>query len=361
MDGDPAWIWGGYLLFGALLALEAGVLAETKRLDAKLVVHWALLAVFLEYALTLLLPASMAITQSRSAAALVLASVTGIWGVSLLVWLSNLSISVALANRKMTLLLCALPAVGIITSTIPPSKPARSGPRIAVVQTQSEDPDELVHLTPEGTDLAVWPELSGKGAARRGDTRQLKGLSKEPNPAFVTSFEDDARPKPHNTAALFWNGRESLRYWKRKPFAGELAVHEPGDSAIIADWRYPVGLNVCFDSCYPGIMLETARSRPWFIALPTQDPVTPNGIVQSIHAAYTPFRAAELGTGIARADVTADSMIVAPNGAILTELGAGERAGLAQMPAPHDTLYKHLGDWFLWVTIAAFGALITKR
>lgn len=73
-----------------------------------------------------------------------------------------------------------------------------------------------------GAELVVWPEFGGLGFAPNGDTRLLRQFSKPP---FVTSFRDDAQPLPHNAAALFENGTESERYFKRKLFGGETQMH----------------------------------------------------------------------------------------------------------------------------------------
>jgi apolipoprotein N-acyltransferase len=239
--------------------------------------------------------------------------------------------------------------------------------KVAVVQTQETDLTALAKLTKsaanQGAQLVVWPELSSIAIAPQGNTADLIKLSKEPNePAFVTTFEDNAKPKPHNVAALYWHGTESTRYFKRKPFAGEATLHQRGDKAAVASWTVPIGLNICFDSCYPAVLRDTVQSPGvGLIALPTEDPPSTNAVVQALHSAYTPFRAAELGTSIARADITAYSMIVGSDGRILAELPPGENILVANVSPPRDTLYKHLGDWFLYLCWFATACWIVRR
>ncbi|HVL38793.1 MAG TPA: hypothetical protein VM328_05325, partial [Fimbriimonadaceae bacterium] len=81
------------------------------------------------------------------------------------------------------------------------------------------------------------------------------------------------------------------------------------------------------------------------------DPVAPYGFVQAVHAAYTPFRAAETGLGIVRAETTAYSMIVDGRGQILAEAGSGTEEILqAELRKPtRRTIYLLLGDWFLYL------------
>ena len=112
-----------------------------------------------------------------------------------------------------------------------------------------------------------------------------------------------------------------------------------------------MGMNICFDSCYPAVMRATVLEGAEVILLPTQDPRSPNGVIQAIHAAYTPFRSAELGVPIARTDMSAYSMLVNSHGDIVAQAGSGTEEVVTTSTAlePHGTVYKSLGDWFLYV------------
>jgi len=364
--GEPNWIYAGFLLFGAILGVLGGILADTKKLSFRQVLIYTAASIALEASLLGFLPVHLALSQSRVPAALMLASVTGIWGVSAVLWFTNLWFTAVLRARGPGWFVpVGWVVVLLALMQVPFGKPQTpTGLRVAIIQTQSQELADLRKLNARASELgakiAVWPELSALAAAPRGNTSSLQALSKEPGqPAFVTSFEDAESPRPHHTAALFSKGTESVRYFKRRPFAGEITVHQPGSIAAIAAWDVPVGLNVCFDSCHPGIMRETALLKDvGLIALPTEDPVSMDAIIQSLHAAYTPFRSAELGMTIARADITADSMIVGPDGRILAELGTGEDVAAADVPAPRPTFYKSAGDWFLYLCfVVVLGAI----
>ncbi len=101
-------------------------------------------------------------------------------------------------------------------------------------------------------------------------------------------------------------------------------------------------LNICFDSCFPWTMRETALKGADVIALSTLDPQSPNGFIQSAHAAFTPFRAAEVGIPIVRAEQTAWSMVVDGSGKILGMASVGFEGSLARSVAKssHPTLYR---------------------
>jgi apolipoprotein N-acyltransferase len=85
--------------------------------------------------------------------------------------------------------------------------------------------------------------------------------------------------------------------------------------------------------------------------VPTLDPVGPYGSVQAFHAAFTTFRAAENGVPIVRADTTAYSMVVDARGVIVAQLGSGtEGVKVVEVtPERRSTVYRQVGDWFLWV------------
>ena len=129
-------------------------------------------------------------------------------------------------------------------------------------------------------------------------------------------------------------------------------MHLAGTEPVVV--RTPngaMGLNVSYDSCFPAVMRETAQKAADIILLPTMDPISPNGAVQALHAAYTPFRAAELGIPIVRADITAYSMIVDARGWIVAEAGSGseEIIHASVQPGLRRTMYMAWGDWFLFV------------
>lgn len=365
--GSSSWIYTGFLLFGLVSGGVLGVAGESERLRAK-PVCLAALAVLLEAVLLVYLPAHMALTQSRSTAILWLATVTGIWGASYLVWLANLAAAWLIsAHRRRLTLVCFAVCSLLSVSWLPPKT---GNVRVAMIQTPSTDPDELKGLNASagksGAVVAVWPELSGLLAVTDGDTEELSAIATSPGqPAFVTSFEEPGPELPFNVARLFGPGYVSPGYQKRKPFAGEAQMHAAGKAPAVAQWQgITYGLNICFDSCFPSIMRDTAHQEGvQLILLPTLDPDTPCGVIQSIHAAFTPFRAAELGIPIVRADTTAFSMAVDAGGRTIAQAGVNQRE-VVVAPVHLErrwTLARSAGDWFLWVAACLFGLTFWNR
>lgn len=356
-EGSPAWIVVGCALFGFALAIVAGLAAESK-----LARPWRLaaVAVLLEACLLIYLPASVALTQSRVPAMLTIASIGGVWAIAYAVWFVNLVFAQQIAKGRLGRVAVAFGIGWFVLGIYPGTRiiSTRGVENILLVQTTTTDLKRLNELN--GTipnTLAIWPEFAGMEAAPAGDTAELTSYSKTATP-FITSYQSREKPLPYNVAALFSDGIESKPYQKRKLFGGETSMHLAGNSPVMVPWEDTnVGLNICFDSCYPAIMRETVALGADIIALPTIDPPSPHHWIAAMHAAFTPIRAAELGVPIARADGGAYSMIADASGRILLELPPGESSAMAMVPkATVPTLYRRVGDWALFACGAAIFA-----
>ena len=359
LDGDPGWIYAGFVLFGLPVGLLHGIVGETKETKSWTPLVFACWAVLFEAVLLLYLPAHLALTQSRNSMMMLLASVTGIWGVSFLVWIVNLLIVELVVARKFRLAsFVVASALGVSLGGLLWGEHQAGDLRILALQSPIEDIDffamKTQYSTLDDTDMIVWPEAAGLSLSEREDTSKLGILvARDRATPFSTSFDDSHTPLPHNTMSVFSPLGESARYWKRKLFGGERTSHTPGNQPRAIEVNGHVfGLNVCFDSCFPSVTRETANlPGVEAILLPTLDPGSPYGICQAIHASYTPFRAAENGVVIVRAEATAYSMIVDQRGWVAAEALPGDRSSIRASLSRQRvwTLYTQLGDWFLIV------------
>ncbi len=353
--GEDGWIVTGCGLFGFVVSLLLAFWADKGSRKP----HWwfAGLAVLLEASLLIILPAHLALTQYRQHLLLWVASLGGIWLVSFLVWLANMAIAEALRAREWRKL--AVPGVGLILMVgFQPilGRGEEQGFEFGLVQTDKTDAESLGLLhrqaSRDSQTVVVWPEFGGLGIATGGDTRPLQEVSaKNGGAAIVTSYNDEFAPMPHNVASVVTPTGTSESYFKRKLFGGEKQMHTPGDRAVAVDSpQGRIALGICFDSCYPAIVRDAARlPGVTAMALPTIDPESPHHFIAAIHAAFTPFRAAENGIAIARADGYAYSMAVDGRGRIVAELPPGEQAAYTSVALGGPTLYRLLGDWFLYL------------
>ncbi len=356
-EGSPAWIYTGFALFGLVigfvLAFRAGV---TRLKDSPLAL--AGMATLLEVPLLLYLPAHLGLTQHKSTAMLELSAWTGIWGVSFCVWYANC----AIAEHRNKMGRWGIPvAIGFVALSAPLLAPERGDYVVAALQTRTQDLDELSALNTKakssGAKLVVWPELSAMSIASGAHTDALVALSSQTEQApFVTTFPDSTEPKPFNTASVFSNGTESERYRKRKPFAAERQMHASGTDAVTVPFDgHQVALAICFDSCFPAVMRQSARQgNPNFMVLPSLDPETPGGVCQSLHGAYTAFAAASIGLPIIRSEITSHAQIFDAHGRIISQSTGNpdELITGAIKPGKRWTFQTYAGDWFLAVCAA---------
>ena len=292
---------------------------------------------------------------------LFLASLAGIWGVSFLVWFVNFALAQAIAEKRWLNVGLVSAGALLLSGLAFVPRQAESGDFIvAAIQTESGFPADLAALNAEagsqGAQIAVWPELSAISMASDGKTESLIELAKEPGqPPFVTSFQHPEGGKKYNAAALFSADGESERYFKRKPFGPERKEHTPGaDPVVVQAAGHRFGLAICFDTCFPHILRDLERADRFdAILVPTLDPAAKHGFVQSIHAAWGPFRAAELGVPIIQADITAKSQILDGQGLRIAEAGFGEQIITAGInPDRKPTLASRVGDLVLWLCAA---------
>ncbi len=367
LEPSSSWNYTACGLYAFVFAIFFAIWADGKNSNRP--TWWlAALAVALESVLLTQIPAHLGLGLYRSGVVMVYATFGGVWLVSYLVWLSNLWV-VRSKHGPIWPLIILL----ILSGMLRPSTPeiladdavGRFTPAVAQFQDGNEDAMEIAtkKLNPRAP-FVVWPEFGGIMFAPRGDTTKLKELSKF-TPAIITSFPDNHLPLPYNVASLTSKGQESERYQKRKLFAGEKNMHTPGSRAVAVPFEPAdgsIGLNICFDSCYPSVIRETAKlPAVKVIALPTIDPESKNHFVAAMHAAYTPFRAAENGVSMIRADGRFGSMFVDANGTITNELKDGQATRYGWLiPSRPATLYQILGDWWLYLCwLVAIGYPIT--
>jgi len=371
-EGEPGWLYTGCGLFGFAISFLMAGMGEVQVLTGRKLLQMAFLGVLLEAPLLLVLPSHLALTQYRLPEAVQWSSVVGIWGVSFLLYLSNLLVTQLILSRgrsapedgmALRWTAVALAAVVAVTAAGPLVRVREEGPVVAVAAVQSNDEGTLLKLSREayaqGAKLAVWPEFGGQILAPGGDTTKMREMARAPGtPAFVTSFPDGNAPLPHNAASLFSASGESERYYKRKLFGGEKNMHTPGTKGVSAAFgETPIGLNVCYDSCFPAIIRDTVReAKAAILTLPTIDPTSPHGFVEAVHAAFTPFRSAETGRPMVRADGNAFSMITDASGMIVAESGAKpDQVVQAEVQTSSSVpLATRFGEWFLWASLIGF-------
>lgn len=349
----------------------------------------ACIGIALEWITTWLpLPVHLALTQYRNVPLIQIASVTGIWGVSLLLWVVNASLADALLRRRFPTApvgVSAALAAGTLLFGLWQlhGVRGRSGPRVAVAAIQDFSGDETQGLAPdpkkaadrdeqtiEATSgpaparLVVWSEeCLGFGfdpAGRRDPTRKM---ARDRGTVIVAGFNDDLRPKPHNCAAVVdADGRTAGVFQKTHLYLSEKLTNTPGIvRPAVTTYVGKVGAMVCFDSCYTGVTRRLAASGAQIIAMPNYDPPTPRGVLHSLHSAFLPFRAVEDRVPFVRSDSNGLSQIIDAHGRIVAQgplYRAAIVSGTIALGDGRGTFFTKTGDWLAWLCLIGCAVLI---
>ncbi|MFF3261950.1 apolipoprotein N-acyltransferase [Streptomyces sp. NPDC002932] len=345
-------------------------------------------------------------SQWQVAPALRLASVGGVWLVSLLVVAVNTALTVLLvASAARTAAVVSLVAGAVVVGTVWvwAPRPERTGvARIAVVQPGViEGPgsvqrrfarsEELTRsLAGRDLDLVVWGESSvAVDPVRRPDVAaRIAALSRLVGADVLVNVDarqTDAsgRTGIFKSAVLVGpHGLTGDRYDKMRlvPFgeyvparsalgwatsmgraAGEdrLRGARQVTMALPGADRMRIGPLVCFESAFPDMSRQLTRDGAQVLVAQSSTSSFQHGWAPAQHASLGALRAAENGRPMVHATLTGVSAVYGPQGErVGAPLGTGTSgAEVFGVPmAGGTTLYVRLGDWPLYGALAVLAA-----
>ena len=322
------------------------------------------------------LPLNIALCQYRNIALIQIASFTGIWGISLLLWAVHAALAEAVRRRNFLPLGVSVSLVvvslgyGLLQTSQTESAHV---PKITVAAIQDLVGQEAGDLAPvppgtvdrtqmtknaagRGAKLIVWSEEALGGefdpASPKDETRLLARSLKT---ALVVGYSDDAKPKPFNCAALIAPTGDVLMpvHHKVHLYLAEQQTNQSGHAATVVTTSIGrVGLEICFDSCYTGTTRETVSEGATLIAMPNYDPPTPRGVLHRLHGAMLPFRAVENAVPFVRADSNGLSQIVDAQGRIVAQsplYAPDVLVATVPLGPGKGTFFTRWGDWLAYV------------
>ncbi|WP_428956109.1 apolipoprotein N-acyltransferase [Streptomyces sp. cg35] len=348
-------------------------------------------------------------SQWQVTPALRLASVGGVWLVSLLVVTVNTGVTVLVVARG-----ARTPAVAGLVATVTVTgaawawapRPATDGQvRIAVVQPgviagadsgeRRFDREEALtrRLAGQDVDLVVWGESSvGSDLADRPDlARRIAGLSRAVDADILVNV--DAR-RPASGAAgqgiykssvlIGPDGPTGERYDKMRlvPFgeyvparsllgwatsvgkaAGEDRMR--GTRQVVMDVRHGsrdlrVGPLVCFESAFPDMTRSLTRDGARVLLAQSSTSTFQHSWAPEQHASLGAVRAAETGRPMVHATLTGVSAVYGPDGRRAGPWLGTSRSGarVYDVPTAHgSTLYVRFGDWPVHAAVTVLAVL----
>jgi len=336
-----------------------------------------------------------------------LASVTGIWGVSALIAVSNSAVAnlflVRTSSREYRsaykqiaisaiIILCVVLAGHYMLRS--DACPRRHSIPVAVVQgnipqtfDRGNDYEHRVWKTYTQMTLSaskrkpllvVWPEtvVPGLVGVDPGPQKRLSRLSEMVEASLlVGGWDSDGSGGELNTVFLFTPGNgivdryskvrlvpfgEYLPNWVRQalPFVQNYKVTPrnvtPGSGFSLVDTGWgKIGTVICFESIFPYISRNMTSLGAEVLCVVTNDSWFEDTAAAEQHTAMSAFRAIENRRYLLHCATTGASAIFDPCGRVLARGQLLQPAILHAdiMPALRTTLYTRYGDWFVYVCV----------
>jgi apolipoprotein N-acyltransferase len=382
---------------GLALALPYVVWARVRSRvgEARGVLLFASTSVLAEWTLHALLPfgtwGAAANTQLDRLALLQLASITGLHGVSFLVYAVSAALESLLDRREPARVRTALIAL-VGTSLIVAGGQARLAwassvdevtVRVATIDTDATFgglplPDEatvraidatLEERTREaaraGARLVVWPEAATlvRPEDEPAFLARVQALARDERvhvaAAYVVPSIGDTLPYENAYVMITPEGRVAHRYLKHHPVPGEPAVPGEGPMPVLDDETLGrMSGAICYDYDFPRLALEHAALSVDLVALPSSDW---RGI-DPLHTEMASLRAIEGGHTIVRATRFGRSAAYDAYGRLRAShdhFAVGPRVMIAEVPRRGiPTVYAWIGDAFVALCLAASLAML---
>lgn len=345
-----------------------------------------------EYAASVLSPHStfgnMAYTQMDFLPILQLAALTGIWGLSFVLWLVPSGIAVLLApsttaKQRKTLGLAlgaSLAAVLVYGLVRLNGDLATTGTLNAALLSSTAREDRFptddaralllarryLQAFPEkGEALVLLPEkiarVSPAGAA--AIRRQFAERAAASRADVVVGLDEPAGAERRNEALVFAkDGKLAVNYEKHHFIPGLEEGYAAGnDYAVLGRPSGLWGIAICKDLDFPAMGREYGTRGVGLLLVPAWD----FDVDGWLHARMAILRGVESGFTVARAARQGLLTVSDYHGRLLLDLNPSEgdiAVSQVQVPVAHaDTLYARYGDWFAWIAALGLAVLVVRR
>jgi apolipoprotein N-acyltransferase len=332
---------------------------------------------------------NLAYTQMDFLPLIQIASVTGLWGISFVVFLfaatvAALSSSAGNLSRRTALaaavgfLICAVlvfgewrlrsnpsaesVAVTLIAKDVPMS--VYLGTENQAVELLHEYADEVRRVTPVGTRAVVLPEKIA-----RVDERALpevdalfSSAAAATRAAIVVGLVRLTSFGAFNSSRFYSpDGKLEANYDKHHLLPG-VEPEKPGHKRVLLDepsgrW----GLQICKDMDFPQLSREYAADGAHLMLVPAWD----FNLDGWLHSRMAVMRAVESGFALTRSARNGLLTLSDNRGRIISETATvpGRFVSISGKlnVAREETFYAQTGDWFGWLCVGAFAVLTASR
>lgn len=323
---------------------------------------------------------AVAYSQRDFLAAMQIASVTGLWGITFIIsWFASLTNHLWESGFKFTRLSLAFACVLVIIlglgfgRTLLPAQPEQNaqiagfslpngklmevigqlnaGDETAIDELHVEQLNQIRNMANEGANIVVLQEGAGMGTSAQVEKliAEVSTIAKEKNIYIVLPvFDLGKTPAENKVHIIDPNGDIVLTHIKYggNMFEGTLK----GDEVLqTVDTPYgKLSAIICWDADFPNIIKQAGAQNVDLLFIPSQDWLG----VKDIHAGMATFRAVENGMTIFRQTGQGVSLVSDAYGNILNRVDTFEEsennfAGIQKVTTPIssvNTLYPSVGD-----------------
>jgi apolipoprotein N-acyltransferase len=331
---------------------------------------------------------NLAYTQMDFLPLIQIASATGLWGISFVVFLFAGTVAALLsgAGKPWQRRLLAI-GVGLVISAVlvfgewrlQSNSPAKSvsvtliakdvpislylSSEEQALELLREYADEIRRVTPVGTQIVVLPEKIGRisESALAEVDAMFSSAATTTRAAVVVGLVRKTSSSSFNSSRFYSaDGKLEANYDKHHLIAG-VEPEKPGDKRIVLDqssgrW----GLQICKDMDFPTLSREYVGEGANLLLVPAWDFV----VDRWLHSRMAVLRAVESGFALARAARNGLLTLSDNRGRIPAETATvpGRFVSISGIlyVAPKETFYARTGDWFAWLCVATFGVLFAS-
>lgn len=332
---------------------------------------------------------NLAYTQMNFLPIIQIASITGIWGISFIVFLFAGTIAALLSGtgeprqrRALAItvgaIVCALflfgqwrlqsnPSGQSVTVTLMGKDVPMSvylGPEEQALELLHEYSDEVRRVTPGGTQVVVLPEKIAR--VSESSLPQVDAFfsstATATHAAIVVGLVRRTSSGAFNSSRFYSpDGKLEANYDKHHLVPG-IEPEKPGDQRVVLD--QPSGrwaLQICKDMDFPKLSREYAGEGVNLLLVPAWD----FNLDRWLHARMAVLRAVENGFALARSARNGLLTLSDNRGRILTEAATVPDRFVSITgkvnAAREKTFYTQAGDWFAWLCVAIFVILVGSR
>lgn len=352
-------------------------------------------------------------SQYKAIPLIQMASVTGIWGISFIIMIFNTALAdsiiqygnvlkrkhAVLQISSVLLLIAALVCSGAIYSR----NASETGKNIkaAIIQGNinqdtEEDPvfvdrswseysSMSIYAAQSGADIIIWPETVIPGNMANADTHDKvlqiasdagtdiiagvwdrDNVGRIFNSAFLVSSDSRVMSKYHKCRLVPFG--EFVPARKYLPFLEYYHV-TPYDSSsgcgigMMDTGKTKYGVAICFESIFPYILRNTAKSGAEILCVITNDCWYDKTAAAKQHMVMSVLRAVENKRYLLRAASTGISCIIDPHGRVVNQSSVDEKTIVKGEVSPISdlTIYTRFGDWFVYLCIViSLGAFLIR-